>query len=322
MKETILITGACGQIGSELTLALREVFGNTHVIATDIKSPEGALAEGPFVPLDVTDQKAINTLVAQYRPTQFYHLAAMLSAVAEKKPLQGWALNMDSWLYVLEACTAHGVKKVFFPSSIGAFGKHTPKNNTPQYTAMDPATVYGISKQAGEGWAQYYFEKKNLDVRSIRYPGLISYKTLPGGGTTDYAIDIFYKAISKGTYTSFLSQDTRLPMMYMPDAIRGTLQLMEAPADAISVRTSYNFAGFSFTPGELAEVIHQHLPGFTITYAPDYRQQIADSWPSSIDDAYARKDWQWQPEYTMEDMVADMIQHIGQQLASQPTTSS
>lgn len=310
MKEKILVTGACGQIGSELTVALRKQWGTDAVIATDVKTPEGELADGPFAHFDVLDRDRLGDLIKQYKPTQVYHLAAMLSATAEKNPLKGWQLNMDSLLYLLEAAVEANIKKVFFPSSIGAFGSHTPRNQTPQYTTMDPSTVYGISKLAGEGWCQYYFEKRGLDIRSVRYPGLISYKTLPGGGTTDYAIDIFYQALLKGNYTSFLSADTALPMMYMPDAIKGTLQLMEAPADQLSVRTSYNFAGFSFTPDQLAKAIQQHIPAFTIHYEPDYRQAIADSWPSSIDDSFARKEWGWQPDYTLENMVEDMLANI------------
>jgi len=314
MKETILVTGACGQIGSELTLALRDQFGSGSVIATDIKKPEGDLADGPFELFDVLDRARLGELIQQYQPTQIYHLAAMLSATAERMPLKGWALNMDSLLYILEVAVEAEVKRVFFPSSIGAFGAHTPKEQTPQYTVMDPSTVYGISKLAGEGWCQYYHAKHGLDVRSLRYPGLISYKTLPGGGTTDYAIDIFYQAVEKGHYTSFLSRDTKLPMMYMPDAIAGTLQLMAAPADQITVRTSYNFAGFSFTPERLTHAIQKHIPSFKIDYDPDYRQAIADSWPSSIDDSFARKDWHWSPKFSVDDMVADMLNNIGERV--------
>lgn len=310
MKETILVTGACGQIGTELTLALRAQWGEANVIATDVKSPTAALAEGPFAYFDVMDTDQLKTLMKKYAPTQIYHLAAMLSATAEQYPRKGWALNMDSLLSILEAAVEGKVQRVFFPSSIGAFGTHTPKVATPQYTIMDPATVYGISKQAGEGWCQYYHARYGLDVRSLRYPGLISHAAPPGGGTTDYAIAIFYEALQHGSYTSFLSADTALPMMYMPDAIRGTLQLMDAPTDQISVRTAYNFAGFSFTPAELTTAIQQHVKDFSITYAPDYRQAIADSWPSSIDDSIAQKDWSWQPAYTLEEMVADMLANI------------
>lgn len=316
MNETILVTGACGQIGSELTVALRKAWGTSHVIATDVKSPEGELKDGPFEYFDVLNRDRLGELIQHYKPTQIYHLAAMLSATAEQHPLKGWALNMDSLLYVLDAAVEAKVAKVFFPSSIGAFGPHTPKENTPQYAVMDPSTVYGISKLAGEGWCQYYFEKRGLDVRSLRYPGLISYKTLPGGGTTDYAIDIFFQALEKGHYTSFLSPTTMLPMMYMPDAIAGTLQLMNAPASAITVRTAYNFAGFSFTPERLASAIQHHLPSFKMDYAPDYRQAIADSWPASIDDRTARADWKWKPNYLLEDMVAEMLNNIRPKIAA------
>ena len=316
MAATILLTGACGQIGSELTLALRARFGTDQVVATDIRLPEGELANGPFELLDVMDAAAVQAIIRKHQPEQVYHLAAMLSATAEKYPLKGWALNMDSLLYMLEAAADNGVKKVFWPSSIGAFGKHSPKVNTPQYTVMDPSTVYGISKLAGEGWCQYYWEKKGLDVRSIRYPGLISYASPPGGGTTDYAIDIFYQALEKQHYVSFLGPDTMLPMMYMPDAIRGTLQLMDAPVDQITVRSSYNLAGISFTPAQIAAAIQQHIPRFSIEYKPDFRQQIADSWPGSIDDSQARLDWGWQPDYDLTAMTADMLAHIQEKLKS------
>lgn len=313
MREVVLITGAGGQIGSELTQALRQEFKHDQVIASDIKEPSADLKEsGPFEQLDVLDEGRLNELIEKYQVTQVYHLAAMLSATAEQHPLKAWKLNMDSMLYVLEAAVRHKLHKVFWPSSIAAFGPNSPKQHTPQYTVMDPTSVYGISKLAGEGWCNYYFQKKGVDVRSVRYPGLISYKTPPGGGTTDYAIDIFIKAIHEGSYTCFLEPDSELPMMYMPDAIRGTLELMDAPADRLSIRTSYNLAGLSFNPEELANAIQSHLPDFEIKYQPDYRQQIAASWPNSIDDSVARKDWGWEPEYDLPGMTADMLAHISE----------
>lgn len=307
--ERILITGANGQIGSDLAEALREQYGQDNVITTDLRAPAHPDA-GPWDILDVLDKKAIEEKFGKYRPAQVYHLAAMLSAVAEQKPLAGWNLNMNSLLSILQAAVDRGISKVFWPSSIGAFGPGTPKDQTPQHTIMDPTTVYGISKKAGEGWCRYYFEKYGLDVRSIRYPGLISYKTKPGGGTTDYAIAIFHAAKKEQHYTSFLRADTELPMMYMPDAIRGTLRLMDAPAESLRIRSSYNFAGLSFTPSELAAAIRKLIPGFRIDYKPDFRQAIADSWPHSIDDSYAREDWGWQAAYDLDRMAADMLAHI------------
>lgn len=312
----MLITGACGQIGSELTLALREKYRHSQVIATDLREPTEDLKDsGPFEQLDVMDEARLNQLIEQYKVTQVYHLAAMLSATAEKHPLKAWALNMDSILYVLEAAARHKLHKVFWPSSIAAFGPNSPKAKTPQHTVMDPTSVYGISKLAGEGWCNYYFQKKGVDVRSVRYPGLISYKTPPGGGTTDYAIDIFIQAVQSGSYTSFLEADAALPMMYMPDAIRGTLELMEAPAEKLTVRTSYNLAGLTFTPAELANAIQEHMPDFTIEYKPDYRQAIAASWPNSIDDSVAQADWGWAPEFDLSAMTQDMLKNIEQMLA-------
>lgn len=308
-KETILITGANGQIGSELSQALRGEYGENQVITTDIK-PARNPGAGPHEILDVLDRQAIGALLDRYKPTQIYHMAAMLSAVAERKPLKGWELNMNSLLYIFEAALEKDIQKIFWPSSIGAFGPTTPKVNTPQVTVMDPTTVYGISKKAGEGWCQNYYQKHDIDVRSIRYPGLISYKTPPGGGTTDYAIDIYHHAKRGEQYSCFLDQDTRLPMMYMPDAIRGTMELMHAPANSLTVRTSYNFAGISFSPAEIAAAIRKEIPAFEIGYKPDYRQKIADSWPSSIDDAIANQDWGWQPAYNLDEMTRDMLAHI------------
>ena len=309
--DNILVIGANGQIGTELVLELRNQFGENKVFATDIKEANPVLKEsGHFEILDVLDKPALEVLLKKNRISQVYQLAALLSATSEQKPAAAWRLNMEGLLNILNAAVDLGLKKVFWPSSIAAFGTHTPKDNTPQYTVMDPNTIYGISKQAGEGWCDYYFQKKKVDVRSIRYPGLISYKTPPGGGTTDYAVDIFYEAKRKNSYTSFLSEDTRLPMMYMPDAIRGTIELMEAPADQISVRTSYNFSAIDFTPEELADSIKKERSDFKIDYAPDFRQQLADSWPNSIDDSYARNDWGWKHEYDLDKMVKDMLKNV------------
>jgi nucleoside-diphosphate-sugar epimerase len=308
-SETILVTGACGQIGSELVLALRKQYKN--VIASDLKEPVGELKDsGEFVKLDVLYKNGLNDCVQRFGVTQIYHLAAILSATGEKNPELAWRINMKGLRNILNACTDFGVKKLFFPSTIAVFGPTTPRVNTPQYTVMEPNTIYGISKQAGERWCDWFFQKKGLDVRSIRYPGLISYKTKAGGGTTDYAVDIFFEAIEKKCYTCFLKEDTTLPMMYMPDAVRGTIELMEAPAEKITVRSGYNFAGFSFNPNELTTEIQKHLPDFTVDYVPDFRQAIAESWPQSIDDSYAQKDWNWKPAYDLAAMTRDMIVNI------------
>jgi nucleoside-diphosphate-sugar epimerase len=308
-SDTILVTGACGQIGSELVLALRKQYKN--VIASDLKEPVGELKEGgEFVKLDVLHKNGLNDCVQKFGVTQIYHLAAILSATGEKNPELAWRINMKGLRNILNACTDYGVKKLFFPSTIAVFGPTTPRVNTPQYTVMEPNTIYGISKQAGERWCDWYFQKKGLDVRSIRYPGLISYKTKAGGGTTDYAVEIFFEAIEKKKYTCFLKEDTTLPMMYMPDAVRGTIELMEAPAEKITVRSGYNFAGFSFNPTELTTEIQKHIPDFTVNYVPDFRQAIAESWPQSIDDSYAQKDWNWKPAYDLASMTKDMIMNI------------
>lgn len=315
MPETkILITGAGGQVGTELTLKLREAFGKANIIATDIKPAEGIFQDGPYEVLDVLDRDTMLSLVKKHNITQIYHLAALLSATGEKDPMFAWKLNMESLLLVLNVARDNNIGKVYWPSSIAVFGPSTPRRDTPQDTVMDPNTVYGISKLAGERWCDYYFRKYKLDVRSLRYPGLISYKAEPGGGTTDYAIHIFYEAIRQGRYTCFLKENTVLPMLYMPDAIKATVDLMEAPAENIKVRSSYNLAGFSFTPGELAHEIIKHIPGFSIDYAPDFRQGIADSWPGSIDDSHARGDWGWQPRYDFGNMVADMLENIRKKL--------
>lgn len=309
-KKTILITGAGGQIGSVLTKTLRDTYGANSVIATDIRSTE--LGDGPFELLDVLNGNRLHELVNRYRVTEIYHLAAILSARGEQNPKIAWDINMDSLFNVLDAAKERNLK-VFFPSSIAAFGPNTPKVNTPQDTITQPTTVYGISKAAGENWCQYYFLKYGLDVRSVRFPGIIGYQSLPGGGTTDYAVDIYHKAILGEDFTCFLGPDTRLPMLYMDDAIQGVLQLMSAPKDKLSIRTSYNLAGVSFTPAEISAEIQKHHPDFKIHYAPDFRQAIADSWPQSIDDQQARQDWNWQPKFDLARMTADMLSHLQEQ---------
>lgn len=310
MKEdTILVTGACGQIGSELVLELRKTYKN--VIASDLREPTGELANtGEFIRLDVLYKNGLMDCVKRFNVKQMYHLAAVLSATGEKNPEMAWRINMKGLRNVLDTCVESGVKKLFFPSTIAVFGPSTPRTNTPQFTCMEPNTIYGISKLAGERWCDWYFQKRGLDVRSIRYPGLISYKTKAGGGTTDYAVDIFFEAVEKKQYQCFLAENTILPMMYMPDAIRGTIALMEAPADKISVRSGYNFSGFSFAPKDLAAEIKKIIPDFQITYQPDFRQSIAESWPQSIEDSVAHRDWGWKPEFTLATMTADMLQNI------------
>jgi len=308
MATKILIIGACGQIGTELTLALREKHGENNVIASDIREGNDDLMQsGPFEKLDATNYKAIEDIVMHYEVEEVYLMAAMLSATAEKFPMRGWNLNMDSLFNVLNLAKDKKIDKVFWPSSIAVFGPSTPKNDTPQTTVMEPTTVYGISKQTGERWCEYYHHKYDVDVRSIRYPGLISYKTQPGGGTTDYAVEIFHEALANQAYTSFLSEETALPMMFMDDAIRATISLMEAPAETLSIRSSYNLGGISFTPKQLAESIEAEIPEFEINYEPDFRQPIADSWPSSINDEQAQKDWGWQHEYDLEKMTKAML---------------
>ncbi|MBP6732022.1 MAG: NAD-dependent epimerase/dehydratase family protein [Chitinophagales bacterium] len=309
MNDTILVTGAGGQIGTELVLALRKIYKN--VIASDLKEGSAELKEGgEFVRLDVLYKNGLSDCVKRFNVTQVYHLAAILSATGEKNPEMAWRINMKGLRNVLDVCIENNVKKLFFPSTIAVFGPTTPRVNTPQYTVMEPNTIYGISKQAGERWCDWYFQKRGLDVRSLRYPGLISYKTKAGGGTTDYAVDIFFEAVANKKYECFLHEDTTLPMMYMPDAIRGTIALMEAPAEKISVRSGYNFSGFSFAPKDLAAEIKKSIPDFSITYKPDFRQPIADSWPQSIDDSVAHRDWGWQPEFDLAKMTTDMIDNI------------
>ncbi|EHQ25156.1 NAD-dependent epimerase/dehydratase family protein [Mucilaginibacter paludis] len=311
-KTMILVTGACGQIGTELVKALREKHGRDKVVATDRHFASDSLQEtGPYFKLDVLDKYELENLVCSLGITQIYHLAAVLSASGENNPLATWNLNMESLLNVLEIARQEKLDKVFWPSSIAVFGPSSPRINCPQHTVTEPTTVYGISKNAGEHWCMYYFEKFGLDVRSLRYPGLISYSAKAGGGTTDYAVDIFHQAVAQGEYVCFLREDTLLPMLYMPDAIRATLELMDAPAEQITVRTSYNLAGLSFTPAELAKAIQTELPGFKISYQPDFRQTIADSWPGSINDSEARNHWNWEPAYNLNAMTADMLKHIG-----------
>lgn len=314
-KENVLILGAGGQIGTELTETLRGIYGTDHVIASDIRKPENPLfAEGPFEKVDVLNKEQLRAVMEKYRITQVYHLAAILSATGEKNPQMAWDINMNGLFTVLDLAVELNIGKIFWPSSIAVFGKRTPKRMTPQYTITDPQTIYGISKLAGERWCHYYHHQKGLDIRSLRYPGLISYKSKPGGGTTDYAVEIFHEALSSGHYECFLKEDEMLPMMYMPDAIRATIELMEAPADTIRVHSSYNIASMAFTPKTLAESIQQHIPDFGISYNPDYRQKIAQAWPGSIDDNYSRVDWGWEPEYDLESMTADMLKHVGEQL--------
>lgn len=311
LKEVILVIGSSGQIGTELVMQLRTIYGNKQVIASDIKpSSDIVMQSGPFEELDILDEQLLRTIVKKHKVTQVYLLAALLSATAEKDIELGWKLNMRSHSHVLDLAKDGLIKKIFWPSSIAVFGPTTPKDNTPQYTVMEPNTVYGITKQAGERWNEYYFNKFQVDVRSIRYPGLIGWKAAPGGGTTDYAVDIFHKAITDGKYESFLSENTALPMMYMPDAIRATIELMEAPAEQVKIRSSYNLAGISFTPKQIAIEISKHIPNFAISYQSDFRQEIADSWPSSIDDTYAQKDWGWELGYNIEKMTSDMLKNL------------
>ena len=310
-KEKILVIGASGQIGVELTLALRQMYGADHVIAADLREQNPLLTgTGPYLSLDVMNKEMLHTQIIRQNITQVYLLAAMLSATGEKNPSLAWHLNMQGLLNVLDIAREEKLSKVFWPSSIAVFGPSSPRMNCPQQTIIEPTTVYGISKYAGECWCQYYWQRYGVDVRSIRYPGLISYKSAPGGGTTDYAVEIYHEALARRSYTCFLKPDTYLPMMYMPDAIRATTELMEAAADSIAVRTSYNVSAMSFSPAEIARSIQQQIPDFSITYQPDYRQSIADSWPQSIDDSSAQRDWGWKPAYDLDAMTIDMLQHL------------
>ncbi len=310
-KDKILVIGASGQIGVELTMALRKQYGNNNVVAADLREENPLLCgTGPYVSLDVMNKEMLHVQVIRQKITQIYLLAAILSATGEKNPSLAWHLNMQGLLNVLDIAREEKLHKVYWPSSIAVFGPTSPKINCPQKTVIEPTTVYGISKYAGEFWCNYYHQRFGVDVRSIRYPGLISYKSAPGGGTTDYAVEIYLEALEQKKYNCFLRDDTYLPMMYMPDAIRATLELMEAPANSITVRTSYNVSGMSFSPKEIATSIQTHIPEFAIQYNPDYRQQIADSWPQSIDDCIAQKDWGWKPQYDLPKMTADMFANL------------
>jgi nucleoside-diphosphate-sugar epimerase len=311
VKEKILVIGASGQIGVELTLALRKIYGSSSVIASDLREENDLLkGSGPYVSLDVMNKEMLHVQVIRQNVTQIYLLAAILSATGEKNPNLAWHLNMQSLLNVLDIAREEKLHKVYWPSSIAVFGPTSPKHNCPQQTIIEPTTVYGISKYAGEFWCNYFSYRYGVDVRSLRYPGLISYKSAPGGGTTDYAIEIFQEAIDTKKYECFLREDTYLPMMYMPDAIRSTIELMEADMSKISVRTSYNLSAMSFSPREIAAEIKKHIPDFSISYNTDYRQAIADSWPQSIDDSTARHDWGWKEEYDLERMTRDMLQNM------------
>lgn len=310
-KEKILVIGASGQIGVELTLALRKIYGNSSVVASDLREQNPLLeGTGPYVSLDVMNKEMLHVQVIRQNITQIYLLAAILSATGEKNPGLAWHLNMQGLLNVLDIAREEKLHRVYWPSSIAVFGPTSPKQNCPQQTIIEPITVYGISKYAGEFWCNYYHRRFGVDVRSLRYPGLISYKSSPGGGTTDYAVEIFYEALEEKKYESFLKEDTYLPMMYMPDAIRATIELMEAPAEKIAIRTSYNISSMSFSPKELAAEIKKHIPEFVIYYKPDYRQAIADSWPQSIDDSVARNDWGWKEEFDLAAMTKDMLDNV------------
>lgn len=305
----ILVIGAGGQLGSELTQGLWERYGKGNIVATDLK-PNDIITQGDFEILDALDQEAVSNLIKKRGITQIYHLAAILSAKGEKNPKLAWRLNMDSLMQVLDIALENKIEKIYWPSSIAVFGPTTPKDNTPQHTITEPATVYGITKLAGERLCEWYYNNHGLDVRSLRYPGLIGYKSEAGGGTTDYAVDIYFKAIREKKFTCYLNEDTYLPMMYMADAVKATLDLMDAPPDKVKVRSSYNISSMSFCPKEIANTIQQHIPEFKINYKPDFRQQIAASWPNSIDDVVAREDWGWQPDYPLERMTKEIITHL------------
>jgi nucleoside-diphosphate-sugar epimerase len=309
--EKILVIGAAGQLGSELTKSLSDIYGGEQVIATDLnESARSKFDYCRFEVLDIMNHETAKDLIKKENVKQIYHLAAVLSATGEKKPLFAWHLNMESLLFVLEMAREFKLDKVYWPSSIAVFGPNTPKINTPQYCVKEPNTVYGISKQAGERWCEYYFQKYKVDVRSLRYPGLIGYKSLPGGGTTDYAVDIYHKAIAGEKFDCFLREDSYLPMMYMPDAIKATLDLMQAPKDSVKIRSSYNLSAISFAPKDIYQSILKHYPNFKIEYNPDFRQAIADSWPDSIDDSCAQKDWGWRPDYDLNRMTSDILENL------------
>ena len=313
-KEKVLIVGAGGQIGVELALALRNVYGNDNVIATDIKEAHPILRDsGPYAMLNAMDATAMLELIKKEGITQVYLLAAVLSATGEKDPKRAWDINMQSLLQLLDIAVQEKLTKIYWPSSIAVLGSTTPRNGTTQQTIVEPRTVYGVSKYAGELWCQYYNQRWGLDVRSLRYPGLISWKSAPGGGTTDYAVEIYHEALKHKKYTCFLSENTYLPMMYMDDAIRGTIELMEAPQELIKSRMAYNLSAMSFSPAEIAVSIQKHIPEFTIDYAPDFRQQIADGWPASIDDSVAREHWNWKHEFDLDKMTAAMLHNLSKQ---------
>ncbi len=311
MKKRILIIGACGQIGTELTIFLRSKYGSHKVIASDIrKGDKDLMKSGPFEILDAMDYDAIQEVVIRHEITDVYLMAAMLSATAEKFPMKAWNLNMNSLFHILNLAKEKKIEKVFWPSSIAVFGSTTPKTDTPQRTVMEPSTVYGISKQTGERWCEYYHNRYGVDVRSIRYPGLISYKTAPGGGTTDYAVDIYHKALKHKKYVCFLNAETTLPMMFMDDAIRATVDIMETEKKNVKIRSSYNLSGMSFNPEEITGSIQKYIPEFTISYEPDFRQAIADSWPQSIDDSEARADWGWKSKISLDEMTEIMLENL------------
>ena len=311
MKDVILVIGSSGQIGTELVMELRKIYGDNNVIASDIRaSSERIIEAGPFEKLDVLNENRLREIVKKHKITQVYLLAALLSATAEKDIEFGWKLNIRSHSHVLDLAKDGLIKKIFWPSSIAVFGPTTPKENTPQYTIMEPNTVYGISKQTGERWSEYYYNKFGVDIRSLRYPGLIGWRAKAGGGTTDYAVNIFHEAILKKEYDCFLNEDTSLPMMYMPDAIQATIKLMESPCEKIKIRSSYNLAGISFNPKQIAAEIEKYIPDFKISYNPDYRQEIANSWPSSIDDTDAQHDWGWELKYNLQKMTKDMMKNL------------
>ena len=311
MSGKILVIGAAGQIGTELVLSLRQSKGADNVIAADLKEPnKEVLAGGKFVQLDILDEPAVRNIIHDNSIAEVYLLAALLSATAEKNPMFAWKLNMDGLFNILNIAKEGIIKKVFWPSSIAVFGPSSPKENTPQTAIMEPITVYGISKQAGERWCEYYFRQYGVDVRSIRYPGLISYKSLPGGGTTDYAVDIYYKALENASFNCFLDENMKLPMMYMEDAIRATIELMDTPIENVKTSSSYNIAGMSFSPKEIAQSIQNHIADFEINYSIDYRNKIAETWPDSISDSSAREDWNWKARYDLNEMTKNMLENL------------
>ena len=311
VKEKILVIGACGQIGVELTTELRRLYGSNNVIASDLRDEHELLkGTGPYISCDVMNKEMLHVLIIRHNITQVYLLAAILSATGEKNPALAWHINMQSLLNVLEIAKEENLTKIYWPSSIAVFGPTSPREHTPQHTIIEPTTVYGISKYAGERWCEYYFKHYGVDVRSLRYPGLISYKSAPGGGTTDYAIEIYIQALRDKDYQCFLSEETYLPMMYMPDAIRATIEFMEAPKEKITIRSSYNLSAMSFSPKEIGQSITKHIPEFQLTYKPDFRQQIANSWPMSIDDSKAQADWGWKPHYDLDMMTEDMLLNL------------